>query len=86
MVEQERSMSIKGRIGKGSHGWTSRDYNIDVPCNRVTCPANSGYLHRAKNCCMMASAIKINAAGLCQTGEDLIKSQPPKPTKRPDGD
>jgi hypothetical protein len=78
---------LMGRIGKGNHGWTSRDYNINVPCNRVTCPANTGYIgKRSQNMCCMPSAIKINAAGLCQTGEDLIKSQPPEIPKKPDGD
>lgn len=78
-------MSIKVRIGKGPHGWTSRDYNIDVPCCRITCPANVRGI-KSTGYCGMASAIVINAAGLCQTGEDLIKAAPPRPVFQPDGD
>lgn len=76
---------LMGRIGKGSHGWTSRDYNIDVPCRRSTCPAH----HGLNNICMMPSAIKINGQGVCQTGQDLIDAeakQPKEPPKKPDGD
>lgn len=76
---------LRGRIGKGGHDWTSRDYNVDVPCARITCPANNG---RMQPLCSMPSAIKINAAGLCQTGQDLINARPPKPNNptKPDGD
>ena len=79
-----------GRTGKGPHGWTSRDYNIEVPCDRATCPAN--IRHRIPNyslpgTCMMPSAIKIGANGVCKTGQDLIDREEPKPPQRPlDGD
>lgn len=79
---------LMGRIGKGSHGWTSRDYNIDVPCKRITCPANSGVKMPSSSCliCMMPSAIKIGANGICETGQKLIDEQPPEKPKKPDGD
>jgi len=32
------------------------------------------------------SAIKINAAGQCQTKLDIQSAQPPKPPTKPDGD
>lgn len=76
-----------GRIGKGSHGWTSRDYNIDVPCERLTCPANSGCKMASNHTiCMMPSAIKIGANGICKTGQKLIDEQPPQTPKKVDGD
>lgn len=79
---------LMGRIGKGDHGWTSRDYNIDVPCNRMTCPANSGarISPTQQTVCMMPSAIKINGSGLCQTGQDLIDAKPPAKPKPITGD
>lgn len=85
---EETVKGLMGRIGKGSHGWTSRDYNIDVPCNRITCQANSGVkMPSAKTTiCMMPSAIKINAAGICATGQKLIDEQEPPTPMKVDGD
>ncbi len=83
---------LMARIGKGSHGWTSRDYNVEVPCDRVTCPANSGVrMPSAKyqTICMMPSAIKIGANGICKTGQDLVDEEaakPKPPPVKPDGD
>ena len=78
---------IMGRVGKGSHGWTSRDYNVDIPCCRRTCPAHRGGFNGGMTgFCGMPSAIVINGAGLCQTGQDLIDARPPMPPKKPDGD
>lgn len=87
--EETMTHGIMGRTGKGPHGWTSRDYNIEVPCRRTTCPANTrhkipGSLLPA--ICMMPSAIKINAAGVCQTGQDLIDDEKPQAPRKPDGD
>lgn len=83
------TQGLMGRIGKGSHGWTSRDYNIDVPCNRTTCPANLRHKIPASNLqpiCMMPSAIKINGQGVCQTGQDLIDDEQKPEPKKLDGD
>lgn len=78
---------LMGRIGKGGHGWTSRDYNVDIPCKCTTCPNNIGKkIQRDNPYCMMPSAIKINAAGVCQTGLDLKAEETPKPLKPVDGD
>lgn len=74
-------MSIKGRLAKGPHGFTSRDYNIDVPCERMTCPANN----TLKKTCIMPSAIRIGADGKCKTGQDLVDAQT-KRVLKPDGD
>lgn len=70
-----------GRVGDHHNvPWTSRDYHLSVPCKRAACPAN-----RADSC-IMASAIRIGANGVCETGSDLI-ALTPKPAPRPlDGD
>jgi len=84
-----QTKGLMGRTGKGPHGWTSRDYNVDIPCDRITCPANSRHKLPSSQLapmCMMPSAIKINARGVCETGQDLIDGQePPEPVKT-DGD
>lgn len=80
---------LMGRVGKGDHGWTSRDYNISVPCFRLTCPANSQHVcasSAAHPICVMPSAIKIGANGICKTGQDLIDAKPPVTPKKIDGD
>lgn len=53
----------------GSHHFpASRDYCLPViSCECVECPVN----HNSK--CSMASAIKINSGGKCQTGADFIE-------------
>ena len=84
-------MPVNCRIGKGSHGWTSRDYNIDVPCQRTTCPANIRHKIPGSSreaICMMPSAIKIGANGICITGQNLIdeENREQKPPQKPDGD
>lgn len=76
-----------GLIGKGSHGFTSRDYNVDIPCACTACPNNIGHLRqRTLLYCMMPSAIKINAAGACQTGLDLRAEEKPIKPKPIEGD
>lgn len=84
-VREQIREGLMGRSGKGPHGWTSRDYNIDVPCCRITCPANVKRLGET-GFCGMPSAIVINAAGICQTGQDLIDARPPQPMKPLEGD
>jgi hypothetical protein len=83
-IKRRPQENLMGRFGKGPHGWTSRDYNIEVPCKRTTCPANR--FGATTGTCGMPSAIVINASGLCQTGQDLIDARPPLPPRKPDGD
>jgi hypothetical protein len=56
----------------GGRDWdipVSRDYKLVIPCENNRCPINK------LNYCSMASAIKINSAGTCQTGKDLIEEK-----------
>ncbi len=57
----------------------SRDYKLVIPCQQTQCPINQS------NYCSMASAIKINSGGRCQTGVDLIqeKTKMDKEKKKP---
>lgn len=68
------------RSGKGAASFLSSDYRLDIPCERLNCPVNR------LGKCYMASAIRINAAGVCKTGQDLIDMGPVKPPSKVDGD
>ena len=77
-----------GRVGKGPHGWTSRDYNIEVPCKCTTCPANSAHHVPASHrmICNMPSSITIAADGHCEQYDVLKEAFKNKQPKKPDGD
>ena len=62
--------SLMPRIGgRGEKIPVSRDYKLVIPCKNISCPINK------LDYCSMASAIKINSAGVCQTGRDLIEEK-----------
>jgi hypothetical protein len=50
----------------------SRDYKLVISCENTRCPINK------LSFCSMASAIKINSAGKCKTGSDLIEEMKDK--------